>query len=108
MTQQLRNMEVQMARERADFARQRSELNRLYEEIRREMENVERNGMLNQRLGQLRQRVHDVAVAKGHHPGSAGTKSNSMVPGNQPAQQMDESGDLGSSKRSSFLGRIFG
>jgi hypothetical protein len=37
-TQQMREMEVQMAKERADMARQKTELQRLHDEIRHELD----------------------------------------------------------------------
>ena len=56
---QMRQMEMGMARERAELARQRAELQRLHNDLKHEIEQASRDGALRERLQHLQRRAPD-------------------------------------------------
>jgi hypothetical protein len=62
---QMREMEVGMARERAELARQRNDLQRLQAEVRHELERLERNGALQNKIDNLKTKLQDVTARRG-------------------------------------------
>jgi hypothetical protein len=50
---QVREMEIQMSRERADLARQRNELQRFHNELKQQLEIASRDAALRERLAPL-------------------------------------------------------
>jgi chromosome segregation ATPase len=56
---QMRQMEMSMARERAELARQRAELQRMHNELKHEIEQAARDGALRERLQHLQRRQPD-------------------------------------------------
>ena len=65
---QMREMEVQMSRERAEIARQRNEIQRLHSEIRHELELATRDATLRERLLPLQRRHQEMMHRKGGQP----------------------------------------
>jgi len=101
---QMREMEVGMARERAELARQRNDLQRLQAEIRHELERLERNGALQSKIDSLKSKLQDVTARRGARsdvPGQPGAPS----PANAPPAQPPSSGP---SKGQGLMGRLFG
>lgn len=97
MMEQLRQMEMTMARERAEMARQRQEINRLQADLAREVEHVSRDSGLRDRLQNLRrpqeparQTPEPIAIEKVEAPAPEPTP---QAPGR---------------KSSSFFRRMFG
>jgi hypothetical protein len=86
MMTQMRQMEITMAKERAEMARQRQEVQRLQADLAREIEQSSRNPELKERLNNLR-RPQEPKPASGAAP----------VAGAKPEQ-----------KTSGFFRRIFG
>ena len=68
--QQMRDMEVSMARERAEMARQRNDMQRLQSEIRHELERLERSGALQTRIDGLKSKLQDASSRRGSAPGA--------------------------------------
>jgi len=68
LMKQMRDMEVQMSRERAEFARQRNELQRLQSEIRHELELAARDAGLRERLAPLQRRHQEMMNRRGGAP----------------------------------------
>jgi hypothetical protein len=97
----MREMEVQMSRERAELARQRNELQRLHSEIRHELELASRHAALRDRLEPLQRRHQEMLHRKGSEPsreaGAAGPDS--AASGTQPASPKGQTG---------LLQRLFG
>src|SRR5947209_2022978 len=99
--EQMREMEVQMARERAEMARQRTELQRLQNDLRHELELAARDGTLRERLAPLQRRHQDISTRRGAAPGSG---SNQPAPQQQPSPAPAPE----KRKRSGLFGRLFG
>src|SRR5215210_3603286 len=73
LEKQMRDMEVQMARERALLARQEQELKRLNAEIQHELEIMQRgDGALRERLALFQRRHAEVISGEGSPPTHAG------------------------------------
>jgi chromosome segregation ATPase len=68
LMQQMRDMELQMARERAELARQRNEVQRLHIEVHHELELAARDATLRERLAPLQRRLQDTMHRKGAPP----------------------------------------
>ena len=82
MMRQMREMELQMAKERAELARQRNDLQRLHSEIRHELELAQRDAAVNERLRLLQRRtLTDV-------PAAGSKRSASEVP-TTPSRKID-------------------
>jgi hypothetical protein len=105
MTQQMREMEVLMARERAELARQRSEIQRIQDEIRQELERMEKDRGLNEKLVQLRQRFQN--VAKVRPSGTVGEPTQVPVTPPPTARAPVEDGTV-KRKDSGLMRRLFG
>jgi chromosome segregation ATPase len=99
---QMRQMELSMARERADMARQRNDLQRLYGEIRHEMERLERNGALQNKMDELKAKLQDVQNRRGAAPAAPAAKPPS---GSVPAAP---AAPAPTPPKGSFMGRLFG
>jgi hypothetical protein len=95
---QMREMEVQMARERAELARQRNELQRLQAEIRHELELAARDATLRERLAPLQRRHHDITARKGAAP----AQQQQQQAQQQPQQEQEKK------KGSGLFRRLFG
>jgi DNA repair exonuclease SbcCD ATPase subunit len=98
---QLRQMEMALARDRAELARQRAELQRLHDELKHEAEVSSRDSGLRQRLGAL-QRVATSATL----PRSS-SKTDTPPPGELPTVSTSTS-QPGTPSRSGLFRRIFG
>jgi DNA repair exonuclease SbcCD ATPase subunit len=99
---QMRDMEMAMARDRAELARHRAELQRLHSDLARELENANRDSGLRERLLALTRRPPPEPVkAKSPVPGTRAPGS--KAPG-EPA------GPAGETKKSNsgFFRRMFG
>jgi DNA repair exonuclease SbcCD ATPase subunit len=59
MMGQMRQMEMALAKDRAELARQRAELQRLHQELKHELEVAARDGGLRERLGALQRSVNN-------------------------------------------------
>ncbi len=70
LMEQMREMEIGMAKERAELARQRNDLQRLQGEIRHELERLERNGALQSKIEGLKSKLQDATTRRGAAPGS--------------------------------------
>jgi hypothetical protein len=66
--EQMRQMEIGMARERAELARQRNDLQRLEAEVRHEIERAERSGGLQSRIENLKEKLQDATARRGAAP----------------------------------------
>jgi hypothetical protein len=105
--EQMRQMEMTMARERAEMARQRNDLQRLAGEIRHELERLERNGALQTKMDDLKAKLQDATSRRGAAPSGAGRQSNQQQPAaQQPAEQ--PAPPAAPAPRGSFMGRLFG
>lgn len=105
---QAREMEMAMARERADLARQRSELQRLHEDVQREIDVAARDPGLRERLAALQRRPDG-------RPKTATSLSSITLPalpqpGSRPATMpaLDLESDESIKHKPSLLRRIFG
>ena len=102
---QMRQMEMSMARERAEMARQRNDLQRLFGEIRHELERLERNGALQSKMEDLKAKLQEVSTRRGAAPGALSKPQSSaalpavgsQAPAPQPGQP-----------RSGLISRLFG
>jgi hypothetical protein len=99
----MREMEVSMARERADMARQRNDLVRLQSEIRHEIEKLERSGVAVRKMEELKTKLSDVTNRRGLAASSASGVAvpQQQQPAQQPAPQPQK-------KESGLMGRLFG
>ena len=100
---QLREMEMGMAKERAELARQRSEMTRMSADLQREVEIASRDPNLRERLNTLQQRrpgsVHNLNLgASGEH----------RRPATSTAINLDTPTDLGKSQPSGLFRRLLG
>src|SRR5258708_20889486 len=82
--EQMRQMEMTMARERAEMARQRNDLQRLYGEIRHELERLERNGALQSKMDELKLKLQDAATRRGPPPRASKGASSARPPTEHP------------------------
>jgi hypothetical protein len=100
---QMREMEVGMARERAELARQRNDLQRLQGEIRHELERLERNGALQSKIDNLKSKLQDVTARRGAARGE-------VAPGNAPAGSGTHAPapPAPPAKGQGLMGRLFG
>ncbi len=98
---QMRGMELQMSRERAELARQRVDLQRLHNEIHHELELASREAQLRDRLLPLQRRHHEMLQRKGAEPTrETSTRTPAAADAAAPAPA--------SASRSGLLRRIFG
>jgi DNA repair exonuclease SbcCD ATPase subunit len=97
MMVQMRQMEMALAKDRAELARQRSELQRLHGELKREMEAASRDGGLRERLTALQRRAS----------GASKPARGNSEPEPPPAAP-EEAQDNGQGKNGGLLRRIFG
>jgi myosin heavy subunit len=97
---QMRAMEVGMAKERAEMARQRNDLQRLQAEVRHEIDRHERNGALQSKIDSLKTRLQDTTARRGAAPAQSHQASPVQAAPAQPAP-------LPQSKGTSFMGRLF-
>jgi DNA repair exonuclease SbcCD ATPase subunit len=111
LQQQLREMEMSMARERADLARQRAELQRLHTDVHRELEAAQRDPALRERLAKLQN------LASEGRPRSMTTLPDASKAAAPPAPRrpstmaaidLDDFAADESRKTSGFFRRIFG
>jgi chromosome segregation ATPase len=93
LMQQMREMEVGMARERAELARQRNDLQRLQAEIRHDLERLERNGAVQSKIENLKIKLQDATARRGAAPGPTGASSGQSA---APA------------RKEGLMGRLFG
>jgi septal ring factor EnvC (AmiA/AmiB activator) len=78
MMGQMRQMEMSLAKDRAELARQRAEIARLQQELKHELEMAARDHGLRDRLGALQRRANNLNTA---HPGpSQDTPPPSQIP----------------------------
>jgi hypothetical protein len=84
VTQQLREMEMAMSKDRAELARQRNEIQRLHNDLNREIEIAARDPGLRDRLVALQRLQGSVAGRK--MPPAAGPPANSQSASAPPAQ----------------------
>ena len=68
LMKQMRDMELQMSRERAELARQRNDVQRLHSEIKHELELAERENALRDRLLPLQRRHQDILTRRSGEP----------------------------------------
>ena len=99
---QMREMEVGMARERAELARQRNDLQRLQAEVRHELERLERNGALQNKIDNLKTKLQDVTARRGaaRVDSAAGQAAAPPVPPPPPP--------AAPAKGQGLMGRLFG
>jgi hypothetical protein len=64
MMGQLRQMEMSLAKDRAELARQRVDMERLHNEIKHELDTASRDGGLRERLQALQRRASDAAMPR--------------------------------------------
>jgi hypothetical protein len=95
MMTQMREMEVLMAKERAELARQRNELQRLHSEIRHEIEVAQRDGLLNERLKTLQRKHQEVSNRKGGAPTADAEPERVTGETPTPQERPKDSGVLG-------------
>ena len=98
---QLREMEMGMAKERAELARQRSDMQRMSADLQREVEMASRDPALRERLNNMQQR----------RPGSVhnlGASSEHRRPPTMTSINIDEPVDLGKSQPSGLFRRLLG
>ena len=101
MMLQLRDMEMALARDRAELARQRAELQRLHNELKHEIEMGSRESGLRERLISLQRRTTTAAPAR---PGPGqDTPAPVALPKAQPPNGRETGG-----KSSGILRRLFG
>lgn len=93
LTRQIRDMELALARDRAEIARQRSELQRMQADFQRELDTASRDPQLRDRLSSLQRRNHEVGKRPATEP---------------PAPQQPSQSQVPSQSRSSIFRRIFG
>ena len=96
LMQQMRDMEVGMARERAEMARQRNDMQRLQSEIQHEIERLERSGALQNKIDGLKSKLTDAMTRRGSSPGGAAAPTQPAAPTPPPG------------KKDGLLGRLFG
>jgi len=95
---QMRTMEMELSRDRADIARQRNEVQRLQTEVQREIEQASRDPLLHERLAGLRRRHQEIVNGKnGGQPLKSEAPADSSVPAPPNAQ-----------RPSGLLRRLFG
>jgi hypothetical protein len=99
--EQMREMEVGMAKERAEMARQRNDLQRLQGEIRHELERLEKSGAMQSKIDGLKSKLHDATTRRGASRGSAAGAPGAAT-GPAPAAE------AAPARRDSFMGRLFG
>lgn len=92
LMEQMREMEVGMARERAELARQRNDLQRLQAEIRHDLERLERNGAVQSKIENLKIKLQDATARRGAAPGPTGASGQSAAP----------------ARKEGLMGRLFG
>jgi hypothetical protein len=100
--EQMRQMEMSMARERAEMARQRNDLQRLSGEIRHELERLERNGAIQSKMEELKAKLQDATSRRGAAPSPSAAPKQPSAQGQAQAQAEQKK------PRSSFLGGLFG
>ena len=100
--EQMREMEMSMARERAEMARQRNDMQRVQGEIRHELERLERNGALQNKIEGLKSKLHDATTRRGMAT-STGTP---QAP--QAAPPAAEKAPEPAKRDGSIFGRFFG
>jgi chromosome segregation ATPase len=100
---QMREMEIQMSRERAELARQRNDLQRLHNEIRHELELAARQAELRDRLLPLQRRHQEMLHRKGAEPSPEAPSSSSAPPAAPAAAPAPTGKDS-----SGLLRRLFG
>src|SRR5262249_46079012 len=87
LMEQMRQMEMSMARGRAERRRQRKDLEGLYGEIRHELERLERNGALQSKMDELKAKLQDVSPRRGSAPVGGRPTSSAALPPVGPGQQ---------------------
>jgi hypothetical protein len=97
---QMREMEVGMAKERAEMARQRNDLQRLQGEIRHELERLEKNGVAVQKMQEFKSKLQDATNRRGLAQSAPGTNPASQAPA-KPVPPAP-------SREDSLMGRLFG
>jgi DNA repair exonuclease SbcCD ATPase subunit len=102
---QMREMEVCMARERAELARQRNDLQRLQAEVRHELERLERNGALQNKIDSLKSKLQDVTARRGAARGDVASGPASAPP--PPVQPAPPPAGV-PGKGQGLMGRLFG
>src|SRR6516164_1103500 len=98
---QMREMELQMSRERAELARQRNELQRLHTDIRHELDLAARDGTLRERLAPLQRRAQDAMNRRGPAPVAE-------LPAQPRAERAPAPRPQPTHKSSGILRRLFG
>src|SRR5205814_850230 len=76
---QMRDMEVTMAKERAELARHRTEMQRLHTEFRHEMELASRDASLRERLAPLQRKHQEMINRKGGAPSATATTPDAVA-----------------------------
>jgi chromosome segregation ATPase len=108
LMRQMRDMELALAKDRADLARQRAELNRLHSDFQRELEHASRDSQLRDRLVGLQRRHLESQNKRGSDPevSQATTATCVALPKQTPAQaaQAPERGK----QPSGLFRRLFG
>ncbi len=103
LMEQMREMEVGMAKERAEMARQRNDLQRLQGEIRHELERLEKNGAVQSKIDGLKSKLQDATNRRGAAHGAA------VSPSAQLANQVPAAdAATAPGRKDSFMGRLFG
>ena len=98
---QLREMEMGMAKERAELARQRSDMQRMSADLQRELEMASRDPALRERLNNKQQR----RPGSSHNLGASGEHRR---PPTMTSINLDEPADLGKSQPSGLFRRLLG
>jgi hypothetical protein len=99
---QMRDMELQMSRERAELARQRNELQRLHTEIRHELELAARDATLRDRLAPLQRRAQEAINRRGGAPATNQSQQITNPASNPPPEETRKT------KESGMFRRLFG
>jgi len=99
MMAQMRQMEMALAKDRAELARQRAELQRLHDDLKHEQDVASRDGGLRQRLGALQRGATNAAAPR--------TAVNQDTPAPNP-QPKSPAGTENNPPKSGLFRRIFG
>jgi hypothetical protein len=103
MMLQLRDMEMALARDRAELARQRAELQRLHNELKHEMEMGSRDSGLRERLVSLQRRTASASL-----PARPGPSQDTPAPVALPKAQPPSPSSTPSKGSGSIFRRLFG
>jgi chromosome segregation ATPase len=98
LMQQMREMEVSMARERAEMAHQRNDMQRLQSEVRHEIERLERSGALQSKIDGLKNKLSDATTRRGSAP--VASRGQPALPVAAPTPPP--------AKKEGLMGRLFG